>query len=63
MAKAQLQEGIDYYLNEKGLMVLTAHYLKKRGYCCGNRCQHCPYSEAEFEAARAKKRGLKLWFD
>ncbi|MEO1437140.1 MAG: DUF5522 domain-containing protein, partial [Bacteroidota bacterium] len=34
---------IDFYFNEKGLMVLTAHYLEKRGYCCKNGCTHCPY--------------------
>ncbi|MDJ1478877.1 DUF5522 domain-containing protein [Cytophagaceae bacterium YF14B1] len=33
----------DYYINEQGLMVFTAHYHLKRGYCCGNRCKHCPY--------------------
>ena len=37
-------EGVDYYF-ENGLMVLTAHFLIKRGYCCGNGCRHCPYSE------------------
>ena len=39
-------EGLDYYF-ENGLMVLTAHFLKKRGYCCGNICRHCPYSNEE----------------
>ena len=39
-------EGVDYYF-ENGLMVLTAHFLKKRGYCCGNNCRHCPYSKEE----------------
>lgn len=38
-----LQEGVDYYCNERGLMVLTASYLRQRGYCCGNGCVHCPY--------------------
>ncbi len=33
----------DYYLNEQGLMVFTAQYHLKRGYCCGNHCKHCPY--------------------
>jgi hypothetical protein len=28
---------------ENGLMVLTEVYLKKRGFCCGNDCRHCPY--------------------
>lgn len=39
-------EGVDYYF-EKGLMVLTAHFLEKRGYCCKNNCRHCPYSKEE----------------
>ncbi|MCJ8163900.1 DUF5522 domain-containing protein [Pontibacter sp. E15-1] len=39
----QLQEGEDFYFNEHGLMVLTAKYLLKRGYCCKNACKHCPY--------------------
>ena len=37
-----LVEGIDYYW-EDGLMVFTAEYLKKRGYCCQSGCRHCPY--------------------
>ncbi len=36
-------EGIDYYVNEEGLVVLTEKYLRERGYCCGNGCKHCPY--------------------
>ena len=36
-----LTEG-DYYF-EDGLMVLTAQYLLRRGYCCEQGCRHCPY--------------------
>ncbi len=36
-------EGIDYYVNENGMVVLTEKYLRERGYCCGNGCRHCPY--------------------
>ena len=36
-------EGIHYYVNEEGLMVLTEKYHLERGYCCGNGCKHCPY--------------------
>jgi len=39
----KIEEGTDYYFNEEGKMVLTAHYLLNRGYCCGNGCKHCPY--------------------
>jgi hypothetical protein len=38
----ELQEGQDYYL-EHGLLVFTAAFLRKRGYCCESGCRHCPY--------------------
>jgi hypothetical protein len=38
-----IEEG-DYYLNESGLMVFTAQYHLRRGYCCGSKCKHCPYN-------------------
>jgi hypothetical protein len=37
-------EGTDYYLNENGFMVFTETYHKKRGYCCRNKCKHCPWN-------------------
>lgn len=43
MTNQSLKEGEDFYFNEAGLMVLTAQYHLKRGYCCGNACKHCPY--------------------
>jgi RAB protein geranylgeranyltransferase component A len=42
----KLIEGIDYFF-EAGLMVLTAPYLLKRGYCCQNGCRNCPYRKEE----------------
>lgn len=39
-----LVENVDYIIDEQsGLMVLTVHFLLKRGYCCGNNCKNCPY--------------------
>jgi hypothetical protein len=38
-----LVEGEDYYF-ENGLMVLTARFLLRRGYCCEQGCRHCPYN-------------------
>jgi hypothetical protein len=40
----ELIEGVDFYYNGQGLMVLTEKYLLERGYCCGNGCRHCPFS-------------------
>ncbi len=52
MANEPLVEGIDYYFNEDGLMVLTKHYLTKRGYCCESGCTHCPYGFAGKKKAK-----------
>src|SRR5436309_1435414 len=49
-----LVEGTDFYY-DKGLMVLTAHFLRKRGFCCGSGCRHCPYPDEERAAALKKK--------
>ncbi len=32
----------DFYF-DAGLMVFTAPYHLRRGYCCGNGCRHCPF--------------------
>jgi hypothetical protein len=48
----ELTENLDYYFNEQGNMVLTAHYLSSRGYCCGNGCLHCPYDYKEVPEPR-----------
>jgi len=33
----------DFYFNDQGLMVFTAQYHTRRGYCCQSGCRHCPY--------------------
>lgn len=42
LLKGILREGHDYVF-DGGLMVFTASYLKRRGYCCDNGCRNCPY--------------------
>ena len=32
----------DFYF-ENGLLVFTAAYHRKRGYCCNSGCRHCPF--------------------
>jgi len=51
-----LDEGRDFYL-ENGLMVLTDDYLRRRGYCCGSMCRHCPY---EWENVPGHKRKTSI---
>jgi hypothetical protein len=40
--RVPLVEGEDFYW-EGAVMVFTARYLARRGYCCENGCRHCPY--------------------
>ena len=44
----------DYYF-ENGLLVYTAEYHLKRGYCCGSGCRHCPYEPRHVEGNQAMK--------
>ncbi len=41
--KKQLQEGLDFYYNDLGYMVLTSRYHLEKGKCCGNGCLNCPF--------------------
>jgi hypothetical protein len=45
-----LKEDIDYYINEDGNFVFTKEYHLKRGYCCKNRCMHCPWDYGKASA-------------
>ena len=49
MKKDEFKEGIDFYFDTSGLMVLTKEYHLKRGFCCGNGCRHCPYDYENVE--------------
>ncbi len=47
----KLEDG-DYYLEESGLMVFTEQYHVKRGYCCKNKCRHCPWDYGRMRAEK-----------
>ena len=47
----------DFYL-EGQLVVFTAQYHRRRGYCCGGGCRHCPFDPLEREVGRAQAKGL-----
>lgn len=42
------KEDTELYYLENGKVVFTPLYHAQRGYCCGNKCRHCPY-EPKFE--------------
>jgi hypothetical protein len=49
----ELIEGIDFYYNIDGYIVLTEKYHLDKGFCCGNGCKHCPF---KYEAVPEPKR-------
>lgn len=51
-----MKEGVDYYFNENGFMVFTAAYHLKRGYCCKNKCKHCPWGFGKPKIAGAPEK-------
>lgn len=46
-------EGVHFYFDDSGLMVMTEKYHLERGTCCGNACRHCPF---DYENVDKKKR-------
>ncbi len=36
-----------YFDAATGYVVFTAAYHRRRGYCCGSGCRHCPWREPE----------------
>jgi len=46
-AEAERRNEAGYEDPDSGLFVLTASYLRARGYCCGRGCRHCPYPPDE----------------
>ena len=57
MKSDELTEGIHFYINEDGYVVLTEQYHKERGYCCGMGCLHCPYN---YENVAEPRRSILL---
>ena len=52
MKQTDLIEGIDFYLNKDGYIVLTEKYHLEKGYCCGMGCLHCPYQYQNVDEQR-----------
>ena len=49
MSQPELIEGIHFYINEDGYIVLTEKYHLEKGFCCGMGCLHCPYQYENVE--------------
>jgi len=48
-----MKQFLDFYI-EDGKRVFTAKYHLKRGYCCNNKCRHCPYKQELFDDLEKK---------
>ena len=46
----KLTEGLDYAIDADGKWVFTANYHLKRGTCCQNGCQNCPYGNGPVDS-------------
>ena len=44
MKQNDLIEGVHYYINQDGYIVLTEKYHLEKGFCCGMGCTNCPYN-------------------
>jgi len=56
--KQNLIEGVDFYYNEDGYIVLTEQFHLDRGYCCGNGCRHCPF---DYDGVPEPRRSEIIW--
>lgn len=50
-----MEEEVDFYFNEDGLMVFTRAFHLKRGKCCKNKCKHCPWNYGKNDGQNASK--------
>lgn len=44
MNQTELIEGVHFYINKDGYIVLTEKYHLEKGFCCGMGCLHCPFN-------------------
>ena len=52
MSQPELTEGIHFYINKDGYIVLTEKYHLEKGSCCGMGCLHCPYQYKNVDEPR-----------
>jgi Family of unknown function (DUF5522) len=53
--KKKIEEGIDFYYNADGYMVLTERFHLEKGTCCGRGCLHCPFNYKNVPEPRRKE--------
>jgi hypothetical protein len=59
MEKKEFIEGVHFYL-DSGKVVFTEAYFLQRGYCCGNKCRHCPYTKPAVKGNKELEKSKKI---
>jgi 2-iminoacetate synthase ThiH len=57
--KQEFIKDIHYYL-DGDKVVFTEAYFLKRGYCCGNKCRHCPYTKPAVKGNKELEKSKKI---
>ena len=54
MAKKKVELRPEHYYMEGPYMVFTEKYHLEKGYCCKNKCRHCPYEKKSSSGTEKK---------
>ncbi len=57
MSDFKFEKGKDYYL-DKGSIVFTEAYHKRRGICCGSGCRHCIFEPIHTKGSKEIRKDL-----
>lgn len=55
MNKKEYILNVDYTI-EKGRVVFSAEHLARKGTCCGNECENCPFTKQEKGNTKLRKK-------
>lgn len=57
--KFEFIRDVHYYL-EGDKVVFTEAYFLQRGYCCGNKCRHCPFTKPPVKGNKELEKPEKI---
>ena len=57
--KQEFIRDVHYYLDGDKVVFTEAYYLQ-RGYCCGNKCRHCPFTKPAVKGNKELEKPEKI---
>ena len=57
--KQEFIKDVHYYL-DGDKVVFTEAYFLQRGYCCGNKCRHCPFTKPPVKGNKELEKPEKI---